>query len=99
MERPAKLTSSLASAEFFDYKLTDDILYENKMKDGLNDDSHDTILLNMNSKKDITDIYFAKSQNFLNILQKTNNYFQQRGEIDKKIINIIINIYMKTKKN
>ena len=98
MERPAKLTSSLASAEFFDYKLTDDILYENKMKDGLNDDSHDTILLNMNSKKDITDIYFAKSQNFLNILQKTNNYFQQRGEIDKKIINNNKYIYENKKK-
>ena len=87
MERPGKLTSSLASAELFDYKLTDDILYENKMKDQLNDDSHDTILLNMNSQKDKSEAYFIQSENFLNILFKTKNYFEQRDEIDKKIIN------------
>ena len=87
MERPGKLTSSLASAELFDYKLTDDILYENKMKDQLNDDSHDTILLNMNSQKDNYEAYFIQSENFLNILFKTKNYFEQRDEIDKKIIN------------
>ena len=87
MERPGKLTSSLASAELFDYKLTDDILYENKMKDQLNDDSHDTILLNMNSQKDNSEAYFIQSENFLNILFKTKNYFEQRDEIDKKIIN------------
>lgn len=87
MERPGKLTSSLASAELFDYKLTDDILYENKMKDQLNDDSHDTILLNMNSQKDNSEAYFIQSENFLNNLFKTKNYFEQRDEIDKKIIN------------
>ena len=87
MERPGKLTSSLASAELFDYKLTEDILYENKMKEEIDDDSHDTILLNMNSKKDSTDKYFIQSQNLLNILQKTKNYFEQRDEIDRKIIN------------
>ena len=87
MERPGKLTSSLASAELFDYKLTDDILYENKMKDQLNDDSHDTILLNMNSQKDNYEAYFIQSENFLNILFKTKNYFEQRDEVDKKIIN------------
>ena len=87
MERPGKLTSSLASAELIDYKLTDDILYENKMKEELDDDSHDTILLNLNSQKDSTDIYFNQSENFLNILFKTKNYFEQRDEIDKKIIN------------
>ena len=87
MERPGKLTSSLASAELFDYKLTEDILYENKMKEEIDDDSHDTILLNMNSKKDSTDKYFIQSQNMLNILQKTKNYFEQRDEIDRKIIN------------
>ena len=87
MERPGKLTSSLASAELFDYKLTDDILYENKMKEELDDDSHDTILLNMNSQKDNSEAYFIQSENFLNILFKTKNYFEQRDEIDKKIIN------------
>ena len=87
MERPGKLTSSLASAELIDYKLTDDILYENKMKEGLDDDSHDTILLNINSKKDKNETYFNSSQKFLNILQKTKNYFEQREEIDKKMIN------------
>lgn len=87
MERPGKLTSSLASAELIDYKLTDDILYENKMKEGLDDDSHDTILLNLNSKKDNNESYFNSSQKFLDILQKTKNYFEQREEIDKKMIN------------
>ena len=87
MERPGKITSSLASAELFDYKLTDDILYENKMKEGLDDDSHDTILLNMNAKKDITDNYFSGSKNLLDALEKSKNYFEQREEIDKNIIN------------
>ena len=87
MERPGKLTSSLASAELFEYKLTDDNLYENKMKEGLDDDSHDTILLNINSKKDKNETYFNSSQKFLNILQKTKNYFEQREEKDKKMIN------------
>ena len=89
MERPGKLTSSLASAELIDYKLTDDILYENKMKEELDDDSHDTILLNLNSQKDSNDLYFNQSENFLNILFKTKNYFEQRDEIDKKIIKIL----------
>ena len=87
MERPGKLTSSLASAELFDYKLTDDILYENKMKDKLDEDSHDTILLNINSKKDINDTYITSNQNFLNALQKAKNYFEKRDENDKKMIN------------
>jgi hypothetical protein len=87
MERPGKLTSSLASAELIDYKLTDDILYENKMKEGLDDDSHDTILLNLNSKKDNNESYFNSSQKFLGILKKTKNYFEKREEMDKKMIN------------
>ena len=87
MERPGKLTSSLASADLIDYKLTDDILYENKMKEGLDDDSHDTILLNLNSKKDNNESYFNSSKKFLDILQKTKNYFEQREETDKKMIN------------
>ena len=85
MERPGKLTSSLASAEIFDYKLTDDILYENKMKEGLDDDSHDTILLNI--KKDNNYIYFNSSQKFLDVLKNANNYFETRDEMDKKMIN------------
>ena len=99
MERPGKLTSSLASAELFDYKLTEDILYENKMKEEIDDDSHDTILLNMNSKKDGTDQYFIQSQNLLNILQKTKNYFEQRDEIDRKIINTNKYVYKTRKYN
>ena len=87
MERPGKLISSLVSAELFDYKLTEDILYENKMKEEIDDDSHDTILLNMNSKRDGTEQYFIQSQKLLNILQKSKNYFEQRDEIDRKIIN------------
>ena len=98
MERPGKLTSSLASAELFDYKLTEDILYENKMKEEIDDDSHDTILLNMNSKKDGTEQYFIQSQNLLNILQKTKNYFEQRDEIDRKIINTNKYVYENKKK-
>ena len=99
MERPGKLTSSLASAELFDYKLTDDILYENKMKEGLDNDSHDTILLNMNNnKKDINEIYINSSQKLLNVLQKTKNYFEQREEIDKKMINNNKYIYENKKK-
>ena len=85
MERPGKLTSSLASAEIFDYKLTDDILYENKMKEGLDDDSHDTILLNI--KKDNNESYFNSSQKFLDVLKNANNYFETRDEMDKKMIN------------
>ena len=96
MERPGKLTSSLASAEIFDYKLTDDILYENKMKEGLDDDSHDTILLNI--KKDNNDIYFNTSQKFLDVLKKTNNYFEKRNEMDKKMINNNKYIYENKKK-
>ena len=85
MERPGKLTSSLASAEIFDYKLTDDILYENKMKEGLDEDSHDTILLNI--QKDNNDTYFNSSQKFLDVLKNANNYFETRDEMDKKMIN------------
>ena len=79
MERPAKLTSSLASAEFFDYKLTDDILYENKMKDGLNDDSHDTILLNMNSKKDINNnkYIYENKKKLKNEIQYLNEEYKK----------------------
>jgi hypothetical protein len=57
------------------------------MKEGLDDDSHDTILLNLNSKKDNNESYFNSSQKFSDILQKTKNYFEQREEIDKKMIN------------
>ena len=98
MERPGKLTSSLASAELFDYKLTDDILYENKMKEKLDDDSHDTILLNINSKKDGNNIYFTSSQKLLDILKKAKNYFEHRDENDKMIINKNKYIYESKKK-
>ena len=89
MERPGKFSSSLASAELVegDYKLTDDILYENKMKNKFEDDSHDTILLNKYTSNNDIKNYIFSSQNFLNALEKSKNYFSEKGDIDKQIIN------------
>ena len=88
MERPGKFSSSLVSSELVegDYKLTDDILYENKMKYKFEDDSHDTILLNKYSSNNNIENYIDSSQNFVNILEKLNNYFSNRDDIDKQII-------------
>ena len=88
MERPGKFSSSLVSAEFVegDYKLTDEFLYENKMKYKFEDDSHDTILLNKYPTNNNIDNYISSSKNFLDVLEKSKNYFLRRGEIDKHII-------------
>ena len=89
MERPGKYSSSLASAELVegDYKLTDDILYENKMKYKFEDDSHDTILLNKYSTNNNIDNYIISSKNLLDVLEKSKNYFSKREDIDENIIN------------
>ena len=100
MERPGKFSSSLASAEFVegDYKLTDDNLYENKTKYKFEDDSHDTILLNKYSTNNNIEDYISSSQNFLEILEKSNNYFSSRGEMDKQIMDNKKIIYENQKK-
>ena len=100
MERPGKFTSSLASAEFIegDYKLTDDVLYENKMKNKFEDDSHDTILLNKYSTNNNNENYFFHSHNFLEALEKSKNYFSQRNDLDNQVINNKKYVYENQKK-
>ena len=100
MERPGKFSSSLASAELVegDYKLTDDILYENKMKSKFEEDSHDTILLNKYPTNNNIENYIFSSQNLLNALEKSKHYFTQRSDIDKQIINNNKYIYENHKK-
>ena len=100
MERPGKFTSSLASAEFVegDYKLTDDILYENKIKNKFEEDSHDTILLNKYPANNNIENYIYSSQNFLDVLEKSKNYFSQRNDLDRQIINNKKYIYDNQKK-
>ena len=100
MEKTGKLTSSLASAEFIDgdYKLTDDILYENKLKNKFDDDSHDTILLNKYSSNYNVENYIHNSQNLLDVLERSKNYFKERGDINNQIIENKKYIYENQKK-
>lgn len=88
MERPGKYSSSIVSAELVedDYKLTDDILYENKTKYKFQDDSHDTILLNKYPTNNNLENYISSSQNFLDVLEKSKKYFSRREDIDIQII-------------
>ena len=100
MERPGKFSSSMASAELLegDYKLTDDILYENKMKYKFEDDSHDTVLLNKHSPDINIENYANCSQNLVRALEKSKNYFSQRVDVDRQIINNKKNMYKNQKK-
>ena len=100
MERPGKFTSSLPKEEIIEgnYKLTDDILYENKTNYKFEEDSNDTILLNKNSINNNIDNYIISSQNLIDALEKSNNYFSQSEDRNSHIINNKKYIYENQKK-
>ena len=70
------------------------------MKYQFEDDSHDTILLNKYSTNNNNNVenYITSSQNFLEILERSSNYFSSKGEIDKQFIDNKKNEYENQKK-